>query len=299
MSTNTVDPAQPTASTVVVATDGSVTVTQVSNATTVTYPGVFSTPFNPADLSPILWLDASDETTITESGGAVSQWDNKGSLGNFTQGTASLQPTSGVTTRNSLNVVDFAGDFLTSADAASAYNDLHNGTQWICAAVVIGSYAAGVFNYLMGNNLGSNNQRGMFYLLEDRGGVGDEIQFVNITNGNASDRPVLNKGDSLSFPRNNWNAISVFNDPDNATAADRSKLYLDGSSVGANNSQTGTPSTSNAAGALQIGSNGAGNITNALTGSLAEIVVVAGANATEENRGELETYLADKWGITL
>jgi hypothetical protein len=120
VTTSTADPAQPTVSTVVVAADGSVTVTQVSNATTVTYPGVVPA-FSPIDLSPALWLDASDETTITESGGAVSQWDDKSGNGyNVLQGTSANQPTSGTRTLNGLNVLDFTDDRLTNGSFSAS-----------------------------------------------------------------------------------------------------------------------------------------------------------------------------------
>ena len=33
--------------------------------------------FNPSDIETALWLDAADASTITESGGAVSQWNDK------------------------------------------------------------------------------------------------------------------------------------------------------------------------------------------------------------------------------
>ncbi len=53
-------------------------------------------------------LDASDISTITESLGDVSQWDdNSGNINNATQGTGSQQPTTGVDTMNNLNVLDF------------------------------------------------------------------------------------------------------------------------------------------------------------------------------------------------
>jgi len=51
-----------------------------------------------ADLA--LWLEATDLGTIIESGGAVSQWNDKSSNGlNVTQGTGSAQPMTGVNTR--------------------------------------------------------------------------------------------------------------------------------------------------------------------------------------------------------
>lgn len=49
--------------------------------------------FDILSLSPLLWLDASDSTTITLNGSNVSQWDDKsGNNNNATQATASLQP---------------------------------------------------------------------------------------------------------------------------------------------------------------------------------------------------------------
>lgn len=78
--------------------------------------------FSPLDLSPVLWLDASDTSTITESGGSVSQWDDKSGNGNnVTQGTAARQPTTGTRTMNGLNVLDFNSDSIaTAADALTS-----------------------------------------------------------------------------------------------------------------------------------------------------------------------------------
>jgi hypothetical protein len=64
------------------------------------------------DLSPALWLDASDAATITASGSPakVSQWDDKSGNGrNVAQGTGAAQPTTGSDTINSLNVLTFDG----------------------------------------------------------------------------------------------------------------------------------------------------------------------------------------------
>jgi len=65
----------------------------------------------------LLWLDASDASTITSSGGAVSAWaDKSGGGNNATQGTGSYQPTTGTTTLNGKNVLVFDGtsDFMVS-----------------------------------------------------------------------------------------------------------------------------------------------------------------------------------------
>ena len=66
--------------------------------------------FSPSDIADLaLWLDASDETTITESGGSVSQWSDKSGNGNHaTQGTGANQPTTGGTL-NGKNALTFVG----------------------------------------------------------------------------------------------------------------------------------------------------------------------------------------------
>ena len=67
--------------------------------------------FLPSDLAGLqLWLDAEDLSTITESSGAVSQWNDKSGNGqNAAQGIGSAQPTTGSRTLNGRNAIDFDG----------------------------------------------------------------------------------------------------------------------------------------------------------------------------------------------
>ena len=58
-----------------------------------------------------LWLDASDASTITESGGAVSEWRDKSGQGNdASQGNNTLRPIFNKTVMNGLATVDFTSD---------------------------------------------------------------------------------------------------------------------------------------------------------------------------------------------
>jgi hypothetical protein len=76
--------------------------------------------FSPIDLDPLLWFDAADLTTITQSSGAVSQWNDKsGNARHATQTSAGLQPATGTRTINSLNVLDFNGDALFIPDESA------------------------------------------------------------------------------------------------------------------------------------------------------------------------------------
>jgi len=56
--------------------------------------GVAAPTFVPTDIAGLVaWYDADDASTITESGGLVSQWDDKSGQGNHVaQGTSTLQP---------------------------------------------------------------------------------------------------------------------------------------------------------------------------------------------------------------
>jgi hypothetical protein len=76
-------------------------------------------PWTPAEITTAVWYDAADADTITESGGAVSQWDDKsGNSNHAVQGTGAEQPTTGTTSLNTLNTIYFDGtesmDFTTA-----------------------------------------------------------------------------------------------------------------------------------------------------------------------------------------
>jgi hypothetical protein len=76
--------------------------------------------FNPLSLSPQLWLDAADTSTITESSGAVSQWDDKSGNGrNFVQATGANQPETGTNFINGLNTVYFNNKVMTLSDTVA------------------------------------------------------------------------------------------------------------------------------------------------------------------------------------
>ena len=98
------------------------------------------------------------------------------------------------------------------------------------------------------------------------------------------------------------NVTTILLDPANAITTSRSSIALNGGSptvVG--QTQTGTPSASNPTRRLMVGalaltdSTAAAYIAN--TGWWAEIVVAAGADATEANRVLLRDYLNTKWAV--
>jgi len=66
--------------------------------------------WTPADIDTALWLDAADASTITESGGTVSQWDDKsGNALHISQSTALQQPAYTSNGLNGRNTITFDG----------------------------------------------------------------------------------------------------------------------------------------------------------------------------------------------
>jgi len=70
--------------------------------------------FAPSQIAGLqVWLDAADLSTITESGGAVSQVDDKsGNLNHATQGDGARQPLTGTQTIGGRNALEFLADQL-------------------------------------------------------------------------------------------------------------------------------------------------------------------------------------------
>lgn len=106
--------------------------------------------FSPLALNPLFWFDASDTTSITSSAGRVSQWDDKsGNARNATQATGTLQPTTGSTTQNGLNVLTFGLNRMTTSSFS------FSGSKFTCFAVCRASTDSATNRQVIGT-IGSN-----------------------------------------------------------------------------------------------------------------------------------------------
>lgn len=251
--------------------------------------------FTPGDISPALWLDASDTSTITASSGDISQWNNKGSLGNFTQATGAVQPKTGVTTLNGLNVVDFAGDYLTAV-TQNEWKFLHDGTKWVAAFVVkVGTTATPDALYGIIGTSAQSRQIGLSLHSDTRTVSGNTDPWATWLIRNTTDPQAINTIDQNRVSVNNFAIVTQLADPANGTAADRNEVFKNDGTAAKSNTVSSTPSTADPTHSLQIGASG--NNVNPFTGSIAEIVIATGANATETNRADLRDYLNQKWGV--
>mgnify|MGYP000880000060 CR=1 FL=1 len=245
-------------------------------------PPAASSVFAPSDLTLGLWLDASDATTVTLNGSAVSQIDDKsGNSRHFTQPIALAQPTYTTAGQNSKNVITFdgIGQYLAAATAAD-WTFLHDGTAYLIAVVARITSTTGA---ILGNT--SSTARGVTLTKGSDTNVVHEVQ----TGGTAA---VSNT--AASSPSTTVRIHTLLADPDHATAGSRSSLFLNGGSAGSNNAATGTVSASAPADALRVGSLLS---TSFMEGFVGELVIATGASATEGNRSSLVSYLNTKWAV--
>jgi hypothetical protein len=222
--------------------------------------------FNPRSLSPAIWLDASDTATITESGGAVSQWDDKSGNGyHLTQATGTSQPSTGTRTLNNLNVVEFV-----TADWMKTSSEVAVSQPFFVFAVVQFDTSGRSFPYLLS---GQNDTTVIITLLNaDDLRMGASPTYPTISTNVGLDAPHLVGG--------LWHGAS-------------SVFRLDGST---SNQSTGT----GALNLLAIGASGPSPATSGawLDGFIAEIIVV-GRALTAFEIATTQTYLAKKWGIAV
>jgi hypothetical protein len=227
----------------------------------------------------------------------VSQWNDKSGNGrNFTQATAANQPTTAISTQNSLNVLDFDGnDRLLSSSPAATWLFMVDGTDHLIASVWrAGNVSDPNALYTLMGSTRTGAQTGVWIAYDDRLAASRNNRLFHAIFNGATVQTVANNisGDNAQAA-NTWSALTILADPDNATAANRSRMFVDSGSAIANNTQTNA-APSSIANNLLIGAS-----TNDahLVGSIAEIIMVSGSNATEANRLLLRDYLRAKWGI--
>jgi hypothetical protein len=245
--------------------------------------------FNPLNLTGLkLWLDASDTSTISLSGSSVTRWaDKSGNTFDFVQATAADQPSSGINTKNGLNVISFASDKMQSEDAASTWTFMSNAT--------------GCTVFMVIEVTGTNNPSILDNEGQQSSSPGFAITRTNATSRidhyveNASNQIVILNQPSSSMSVNVWYYFTVLSDPNNGTAADRSKISMNNGSFLQSNTSSNTLSTANPQFTLGIGPPPGGQ-SNPGTYKIGEIVICEGL-VSQTDIDKMDSYLATKWGI--
>jgi len=236
---------------------------------------VVAAAFSPLDLSPALWLDASDTSTITESGGSVSQWNDKsGAARHVTQATGASQPATGTRTQNGLNVIDFVrGRFLDAGDVM----DLGT-SAWSSFAVVKFDDTASSAPY--GKHIAGATD-GRYGLLRDAGSL------TAIYDSDSTATGTVSVADTSTSTRRLSTVLT------RAGAASSHVLRVSGVATTTTFSDPGTSWDTNAP--WRVGRYGTSTAAD-FDGFIAELVVLL-RTATNDEVASMESYLTTKWGL--
>jgi hypothetical protein len=235
--------------------------------------------WTPADIDTALWLDAADASTITESGGAVSQWNDKSGNGrDVAQVTAVNQPEYVTGVLNGKPVVRFAlvDKWLITTSSF--------GTATQRSVFSVNTYTAfSQYQYVWDQN-GSPVEGASLVFRAGAATIdwlqNDTIAWADGYNSGRSPRFI-----SSGVTGNGSAAIHGL-----ALGNEESVLRVNGTSSAARVQLTAA--WPNVARTFSVGKS-----TQSLRGDVAEIVYIDGPVPTT-TRQKLEGYLAHKWGLT-
>jgi hypothetical protein len=235
-----------------------------------------------------VWLDAADTATITQSGGAVSQWlDKSANAYTFTQGTASYKPTTGANTQNGKNVLTLGtNDNLESSAASSVWKFLHTSSYTIFFALkfnvtTYGGHPISTCDSTPNSGIDTyQDSPGKFQNIVLRGASGTYV-IANVTASNAL--------------TTNFTYVTLINDCTNATPANRSDIRIKQGSAIKNNVQASSVNTGNPQRTMQLFDYVAGG-NEGIDGQFGELIIYESILSS----GDIllnQQYLADKWGV--
>ena len=224
-------------------------------------------PWTPADATTALWLDAADASTVTESGGAVSQWNDKSGNGRNATGVAG--PSYVPAVQNGLNVMRLNG--------SSQYFDLGTGLDWMAADATHVAFG------MLKNNNGAN--------------------LYGAANGGSGDASLHVGWSGTSYRMNRWGNDWGTAQTANYLPGDFNLIrwaWVEGGakSVHANAKLEGMSAPTHASGLSAMAGGGRiGNVVGQglLNADIGEFVIVEGS-PDQDTIDKLEGYLAWKWG---
>ena len=246
--------------------------------------------WNPSMLSTALWLDAADASTIAESGGAVSQWNDKSGNGRHaTQSNSSYKPSLTANGLNGLNVVTFDGvnDILGFSDLAWTNN-------------------IGAISYFVVTKTSDQATTSYKALFQIRTGAGFGFDRASLYVRNSQLEAGGRRLDSNSYAFRSTGSLSSNAFQGSAIynyAAATLAVNVNGGTVSSGSFQTvgntsPTNSTASSIGSTNVGSDSfLPNSNQSYNGYVAEFVALASA-ASDTDRQKMEGYLAHKWGLT-
>lgn len=220
------------------------------------------------------WFDASDAASITQTGGLVSQWNDKSGNARHATNTGSNRPTTGSATINGLNCISTSP------------------TSWLQVAAPGANLTNDMALYIVFRKTGANNSFESAPVNLSASNQGQPFDRFSNTSFGHLWNIVGAAGDSYTDLRTVTSAaqMSWIGEKDGAGAGTHVLVeYLNGTLVRSNN----VAGTWNGGGFLMIGRRADGVVL--FTGDIGEVLVYNAAH-NAATREAIESYLKAKWG---
>ena len=246
-------------------------------------------------------MDASDRSKITLNGGDVSAWSDKSGTSSLSasQASAAYQPLYNSTGAGGKGCIEFTtSDQLIFVSSTAAFHYLHNapGATMFCVAKPATTSDPNAIIYLLNNANNSSGSTGVGINFDDRASVTrNNVVLANVNRGVGG---LLTSGitsqNGFVTTMNAYSVLTLSLDNANATAANRSLIYSNGTLTTSVNTATNTAATGNASFNLTIGNFGG----NGAPAGVAEFIFYQGILSASQ-RNSVHRYLAGKYGITV
>ena len=261
--------------------------------------------FNPLSLSPALWLDASDASTLyTDSGlttlvaadgDPVGGWkDKSGNTKHAFQASGTNKPLYKTNIKNSKSILRFDGinDNLATSSTQAYFKFLHATAGTV---FVVFKTNPAITNpntiYTIIDNSNVASSIGYVFFFDDRSGNGRNNSVGNAGGESGAYNFTYNATNNLTNT-GTWYTVTSKLAGQDATLANRCRMYVNGTLDSYFNTFAGT-NTANASFPLMVGN---GQNAFPLNGDIAEILIYSTALA-DADRTAVEAYLNAKWGV--
>lgn len=225
--------------------------------------------FTPLDLpNLLLWLDASDASTITESSGLVSQWDDKSGNGNHVTASGSSRPTTGTRTIGGVNGLDFSGsNKMERSDALG----LTGNPDFFFAAVL---------------KCDVNDDNDRFIHVGESSGTNAGKNIAVATDGSYR----YNNGSQV-FTSLGTGDLIVSGQRESGDQYDEGEMWFDNVAQSSGSTNTTTPNLVDNATYIGSGLNSGGGAVEYFNGIMGSLIVCE-ADLTAQQRSDLQDYLS-------
>jgi Bacterial Ig domain/Calx-beta domain len=230
-------------------------------------------PWTPREIVVTAWFDGNNQSSMTQSNGAVTRWsDLSGNNNNLIQNTTNAQPTTGTVTINGLNAVDFDGSNDKMAMAGNPFGSTINDALVMVVHKVKSTTANGTLFSLSGSTTATN-----FWQANVPASNGS-LNFD--TGGNSSPKRVSK---AAAFTVNEVSMSGFYGSTsDTVQQVYKNGTLLIGDATGHAVATAGNPAI--------------GGLSSYQNTSIGEVVILNGVVSTAD-RQKLEGYLAHKWGL--